>query len=105
MITLQVTGFEWDSGNSEKCKKHGLSLDEIEDFFKYGNIYIAPDIKHSQEEQRFLAAGTSTEGRHMFIVFTLRKKDSNYSIRPISARYMHEREAKKYDKESSRIKE
>jgi uncharacterized DUF497 family protein len=103
MIKIQTTGFEWDAGNAAKCQKHGLSLDEIEDFFRQKNIYIAPDINHSQKEQRMLAAGKSTKGRHMFVVFTLRKKDSNYSIRPISARYMHEREAKKYDEESSRI--
>jgi len=101
MIKIQATGFEWDAGNSEKCKKHGLSLDEIEGFFRQGNIYIAPDIKHSQKEQRFLAAGKSTDGKPMFVVFTLRKRDCNYSIRPVSARYMHEREAKKYDEESS----
>ena len=29
---IQTTGFEWDAGNSEKCQKHGLPLDEIEDF-------------------------------------------------------------------------
>ncbi len=105
MIKIYVTGFEWDAGNEEKCQKHGLSLDEIEDFFKQGNLYIAPDIKHSQDEQRFLAAGKSLKGKHMFVVFTLRKKESAYFIPPISARYMHEREAKKYDKESSRIQE
>ncbi len=103
MIKIQAKGFEWDDGNTEKCQKHGLSLDEIEDFFRQGNLYIAPDIKHSQDEQRFLAMGKSLSDRHMFVVFTLRKKDGDYLIRPISARYMHEREARKYDEESSRI--
>ena len=103
MIKIQAEGFEWDAGNTEKCQKHGLSLDEIEDFFRQGNLYIAPDIKHSQDEQRFLAMGKSLSGRHMFVVFTLRKKGRDHLIRPISARYMHEREARKYDEESSRI--
>jgi uncharacterized DUF497 family protein len=103
MITIQAAGVEWDTGNMEKCQKHGLSLDEIEDFFKQENLYMAPDIRHSQDEQRFLAAGKSLNGRHMFVVFTLRRKDGDYLIRPISARYMHEREARKYDEESSRI--
>jgi uncharacterized DUF497 family protein len=101
MIKIQAIGFEWDAGNSEKCQKHGLCLDEIEDFFRQKNIYIAPAINHSQKEQRFLAAGKSTKGRYMFVVFTLRKKGGGYLIRPISARYMHEKEAKKYDKKSS----
>ena len=103
MIKIQTTGFEWDAGNSGKCQKHGLSLNEIEDFFRQENIYIAPDINHSQKEQRFLAVGKSTKSKPMFVVFTLRNKGRSYLIRPISARYMHEREAKKYDEESSRI--
>jgi uncharacterized protein len=102
MIKVQVIGFEWDAGNSEKCQKHGLSLDEIEDFFRQKNIYIAPAVNHSQKEQRFLAVGKSTaNGRYVFVVFTLRKKGSSYLIRPISARYMHEKEAEKYEEESS----
>jgi uncharacterized DUF497 family protein len=35
----------------------------------------------------------------MVVVFTLRGKSDARLIRPITARYMHEREAKKYDEE------
>ena len=101
MIRLQVAGFGWDNGNREKCQKHGLSLEEIERFFQQENLYVAPDIEHSQEEQRFLALGRSSNRRAMFVVFTLRKTRGALLIRPISARYMHEREAKKYGEEES----
>jgi uncharacterized DUF497 family protein len=91
-VDLQVKGFDWDEGNRVKCQKHGLLIKEIEDFFRQ-KLYIAPDIKHSQSEQRFLAVGYSSSGKPMFVAFTLR----NNLIRPISARYMHEKEAKQYE--------
>jgi len=69
----------------------------IEQFFRLENIKVAPDLNHSQLEERFLAVGQDGEGRHLFIVFTFRtKNDLNY-IRPISARYMHKREIERYE--------
>ena len=89
---IAVEGLDWDEGNVTKCQKHGVTLEEIEEFFQT-QIYVAPDIKHSQDEVRFLAVGRLSSGRPMFVVFTLR----NNLIRPISARYMHEKEAKQYE--------
>lgn len=28
--TVEFDGFDWDEGNREKCRKHGVSLPEIE---------------------------------------------------------------------------
>ena len=92
-MNIQENGFEWDTGNIAKCQKHGLSLEEIEAFFR-SKIFVAPDLKHSGEEERFLAVGYSSDGKPMFVVFTIR---SNL-IRPISARYMHKKEARNYEK-------
>jgi len=91
---FQESGFEWDQGNIAKCQKHGLSLEEIEAFFRSQEVFVAPDLKHSEEEERFLAVGYSPSGKPMFVAFTLR---SNL-IRPISARYMHKKEAQVYEK-------
>ena len=98
MISIDVLDFDWDDGNKEKCKKHGVTLDEIEEFFKQDGLYVAPDIKHSQQEQRLLAAGRSSIDKPMFVVFTMREIDGKALIRPVSARYMHEQEAKRYEK-------
>jgi uncharacterized DUF497 family protein len=95
-VTIRVEGFDWDEGNKLKCQKHGLTLDEIEEFF-CGKVFVAPDIKHSQDEERFLAVGRSRSGKPMFVAFALR----NNSIRPISARYMHDREARQYEEIST----
>jgi len=101
MIKITALGFDWDAGNRNKCRKHGVVPVEIEEFFKQESLYIAPDFKHSQQETRYLAAGRSKKGRPMFVVFTLRENPGGLQIRPISARYMHKNEAKRYEQEST----
>ncbi len=39
----------------------------------------------------------------MMVVFTIRRVDETIRIRPISARYMHEKESRKYEEESAEI--
>jgi uncharacterized protein len=97
MMRIETLGFEWDTGNQDKCRKHGLSPSEIENFFRQKGLYIAPDILHSKQEQRFLAIGRNSIGKPLFVVFTLRQKDEGLFIRPISARYMHAKEVRKYE--------
>jgi uncharacterized protein len=102
MISVQTLDFNWDDGNRDKCQQHGLTLDEIEAFFRQDRLYIAPAPKQSEDEQRLLAAGRSPLNSHpMFVVFTLRGDENGRFIRPISARYMHEREARRYGEEES----
>jgi uncharacterized DUF497 family protein len=96
--------FDWDDGNREKCEKHGVSVAEIEAFLS-GTPRLAPDRKHSRAEERFLAVGRNSRGRAMFVVFTLREKDGDLLVRPISARYMHRKETEGYEKESSKIQD
>ena len=102
MVSIEHTGFDWDEGNREKCQKHGLTLAEIEQFFAGENLYIAPDIKHSQSEQRFLAIGMGQGDRPMFVAFALRMQKGSNRIRPISARYMHKKEWEKYEQKITR---
>ena len=104
MIKLKVSGFDGDEGNRNKTQKHGVSLEEIELFFEQ-DILIAPDEKHSQNEPRYLGVGRASNSRPMFVAFALRKKQGQTLIRPISARYMHAKEAKKYDEESTQIQD
>ncbi len=101
MQKITVEDFEWDEGNRKKCQSHGLSLDEIEQFFHQDKLFVSPDFKHSQKEERFLAMGRSINGRPMFVVFALRKSEGRQFIRPISARYMHEKEAKQYEEKNA----
>jgi uncharacterized DUF497 family protein len=94
-MKLNIAGIEWDEGNRQKCQKHGLTIAEIEAFFAEENYRVIADSKHSSHtEQRFIAVGRSKE-RLLFIGFTLRAKEMGIMIRPISARYMREKEARK----------
>lgn len=97
---MKIEGFNWDRGNRDKCQKHGVSLEEIEEIFVNGPR-VAPDLKHSADEQRFIAIGRTGEGRPVFVAFMIRSKGGRNYIRPVSARYMHEKEIKAYEKESS----
>ncbi|MBW4629092.1 MAG: BrnT family toxin [Brasilonema octagenarum HA4186-MV1] len=92
----EISGYDWDDGNCQKCQKHGVSIEEIETLFS-SKVWISPDINHSQLEERFLAVGKSTKGKYIFVAFTLREKEEEIFIRPISARYMHEKEVLRYE--------
>jgi uncharacterized DUF497 family protein len=94
---VKIEGFDWDAGNLLKNEaKHGLSRDVIESFF-HGRVWVAPDPKHSTREERFLAIGRGPDGRPMIVAFTLRLRRGSRLIRPISARFMHRKEAQRYE--------
>ncbi len=93
---IEFDGFDWDQGNILKCQKHGVSLGEIEDLFLQ-EVLIALDKRHSRKEERSIAIGTSKRNKLAFVSFTFRKKKDRTLIRPISARYMHEKERKVYE--------
>lgn len=103
-MDLSVNGFNWDKGNREKCLKHGVGRKVIEDFFK-GEVWIGPDPNHSESEERFLGVGLSRSGRALVVAFTFREQNGEKLIRPISARYMHEKEAKRYDEAFTKDKD
>ncbi len=94
-----VSGFDWDVGNRAKCQKHGVSVDEIEELFARP-IIILPDTTHSSTEERLRAIGRTEAGRYVFLVFTLRERGGKRFIRPISARYMHQKEIDSYEEEN-----
>jgi uncharacterized DUF497 family protein len=91
------SGFDWDEGNWPKCAKHGLTKVDVESVFD-GSPSIFPARDAADETRRF-AVGRNTEGRYVFIVFTLRDKDGASLIRPISARFMHEKEVRNYEQQ------
>ena len=98
-MQIHTSGFDWDTGNPEKCRKHGVSFEIIEDLFTRP-VMILPDAAHSAAETRLRAVGRDPAGRHVFVVFTIRTRDGRHFIRPISARYMHRKEVASYEKEN-----
>ncbi|WP_150912105.1 BrnT family toxin [Marinobacter halotolerans] len=84
----QVTGFDWDEGNSRKnAEKHGVSQSEAEEIFFNEPLLLPEDSKHSQAEARFHALGETDDRRMLHITFALRQGDT--LVRVIAARDMH----------------
>ena len=69
----QIAGFDWDEGNRAHCRKHGVSIAEIEALLR-GRPRIAPDLKHVHLEDRLIAVGRTARGRPLFVAFTIREK-------------------------------
>lgn len=91
---MKIAGFDWDDGNWPKCGKHGVSRAEIEQVL-LGNPAVMPDPH--PKEPRMRAIGRTLAGRYVFLVFLLRKIDHQTKLRPISARYMHQKEIDHYE--------
>ena len=100
----RATGFDWDHGNRAKCRKHGVSIAEIEALFER-TILLLSDETHSKSEERVRAIGRTEAGRYVFLVFTMRERGSERLIRPISARYMHNKEVRHLEKENPNIQD
>ncbi|WP_404365588.1 BrnT family toxin [Marinobacter sp.] len=92
----QVTGFDWDEGNSRKnAETHAVNQSEAEEIFFNEPLLVLDDSKHSQAEARFHALGATDDERLLHITFTLRQNGA--LIRVISARDMHRKERAVYE--------
>ena len=91
---MKIAGFDWDDGNWPKCGKHGVSVEEIEQVL-LGNPSVMLDPH--PDEPRMRAIGRTKAGRFVFLVFMLRQDDIKTLLRPISARFMHQKEIDHYE--------
>lgn len=89
-----IAGFDWDIGNWPKCGKHGVSKEEIEEAFSL-SPKIMPDPFTGEPRIRLI--GKTKNNRYLFIVFTFRIINQQTFVRPISARYMHQKEVIHYE--------
>ena len=88
LLDLLIT-FEWDVGNADKSRrKHNASIKETEEIFANEPFMMFGGEKHSAQETRYLALGTTADGKKLSISFTIRK----HSVRIISARPMSKKE-------------
>lgn len=86
--------FEWDSGNTNKNLKHGVSNEEAEEVFFDSDSITYFDKTHSANEHRFFVVGKTNLGRKLYIAYTVRNK----KIRIISARNLNKKEYQLYEK-------
>ena len=95
----RIVGFDWDAGNSAKSiDKHAVSSTEAEQVFTNEPLLVVADPKHSATEPRWHALGKTHVGRLLHITFTLRFDGTR--VRVISARAMHRRERRRYERDT-----
>jgi uncharacterized DUF497 family protein len=95
---VRFDGFDWDEGNREKCQKHGVSIAEIEEVLSSIRFVIDDP---APTEKRYRTVGKTSAGRYVFAVFTLR----DTKLRPVSVRYMHEKEIRAYEEGMAGLKD
>lgn len=84
----KVEGFDWDAGNLEHIRKHGVEVKECEDIFANKPRIISKDKAHSTTEERYQILGRTKKNRLIFVAFTIRSN----RIRPVSARGQNRKE-------------
>ena len=94
---MEIDGFDWDDGNWPKCGKHGVTREEIEQVFLGDPAVMADPFP---DEPRMRAIGKTVAGRYVFLVFMSRKIGGQTQLRPISARFMHQKEIDYYEQET-----
>lgn len=90
--------FEWDPKKADANKaKHAVSFEEAVTVFRDPLYLIFADPDHSVNESRFLALGSSGQGRLLMVSFTEREA----ATRIISARRATRKERRIYEEEDS----
>ncbi len=93
-VDKSIVEFEWDKGNIDKPKKHGLALTEIEEVFFDESKVIFGDWRHSMIEPRITLLGKTKKRRLLNITYTVRRD----KIRIITARHINRKEVALYEK-------
>ena len=92
----QIAGFDWDDGNARKSvNKHSVTPSEAEQVFTNKPLIVGEDAKHSVNESRLRALGSTNANRFLHVTFTLRQTGT--LIRIISARDMNRKERAIYE--------
>jgi uncharacterized protein len=87
--------FEWDARKAAaNARKHGITFEEAQTVFVDEHAKLIDDPDHSQDEERFVVLGLSSQLR-MLLVCHCYRSDGD-AIRIISARRATPRESRSY---------
>ena len=90
--------FSWDPKKSAaNLKKHGVSFEEASTVFHDTLSITGSDPDHSDQEQRFVTFGNSSQDRLLVVAHT----DEGETIRMISARLVTRQERSIYEEGES----
>ncbi len=88
--------FEWDSvKNRSNIRKHGVSFNEAQSVFADAHARFMADPDHSDDEDRFVLLGVSSNVRMLVVCHCYRK--SGDVIRILSARKATRQETVLYE--------
>lgn len=77
--------FEWDPRKAKSnLRKHGISFEEAQSVFYDENGRLIEDPDHSEDEDRFILLGVSSNSRVLIVCHCYRENDE--VVRIISAR-------------------
>jgi uncharacterized DUF497 family protein len=89
--------FEWDSKKAKSNEdKHGVSFEEGRTVFFDSVGLDGEDLAHSVQEERRYRLGQSVAGNLLVIVYTVRGRGHEKTIRLISARQANRKEKSRY---------
>ena len=93
---MSAPRFEWDPRkDAENKRKHGVSFEEARSVFADEYALLLDDPDHSAVEERFILLGLSARFRVLVVVHAYRESED--TIRIISARKATRRERQQYD--------
>ena len=92
---MESLRFEWDAQKNEiNKKKHRISFEEARSVFYDDAALVIDDPEHSEEEDRFIILGMSTQANLLVVCHCYRASDT--VIRIISARKATRTESRFY---------
>ena len=92
--------FEWDARKAElNARKHGVTFDEAQTAFIDDDGLVIADPDHSEDEDRFILLGATTDLKLVVVCHCYREDDD--IIRLISARHATRKERATYRAGSS----
>jgi uncharacterized protein len=89
--------FEWDPEKDKTNRgKHKVSFSEACYIFSDPSMLTTFDEEHSDDEDRWVTIGQTTEGKVLVVNHTYRKTDEVEYVRIISVRKATKHEARQY---------
>ena len=86
--------FEWDERKAKaNVAKHGVDFEEARTIFNDPRLLTFEDIDHSEQEQRYLSLGISSDGRLLIAAHT----EDGDIVRLINCRKATRRERRTYE--------
>lgn len=85
-----LKGFDWDAANVGHILRHSVMPNEVEEATSRPHLIIPARMVN--RENRWKLFGTTTAGRYLVVVFTIRKK----LFRTVTAYEMNATERRKY---------